>query len=272
MIEEQPNNAAGRLLAVLENAKRTRQRKGTVADGWANIFGIDVSNRTLLLKKLSLVMKLPSQIQGLVEDDDEVDTTLFLSWKPQVAEILGTLNLSGDWRQLVGKIDAPTIQALKFCNDRLKRTNPEVVPPEDSLDRLLHNVQALIEEVRTAGDLDTRLQQYLLTHLMRLEQAIQDYRLQGMEPLQEAVQAGFGAIVLDRVTYEKLKDKPAGRRYCETLIHAGTIAFATIVSSMLGTQQHEVRLKLPDEVQQAVASSLGAEGSGDDAVKDGEEQ
>ena len=201
------NNPAGRLYLILAEGRKKGLNTIT-GDVWPNLLDVPQDDSATLLRKLGQVMALPAVIRDEVYRLENVDHSLLLQWLPKVNEAFRSLNLQSKWHEFIGYIDDAALYGLQICDDMLSRTQRNVQVNEDELMKIHAEALELFQEILHA-EIDPELKKHLLEQLRLIDNAIQDYRIGGIKPIETALDATLGKIGRDPKCFRGLnKLKP----------------------------------------------------------------
>lgn len=212
------NNPAGRLHALLSEAgtpPRENDRE-TARQKWAKTLAVEVKDSPTLLARLGEVMALPVEVRGAVKSLPEVDHDTYLGPLSNVEKSFGKLNLDALWSQCAREIDGTTMYSLKVCDELLSRQRPERTLPEDEREQLHEEVRNLRKDVQ-AKEKDKDLREFLLHHLKAMDDALQEYKISGTPPVEEAAKAILGGALIQK---QKHRKNPFLRRLFATALSA----------------------------------------------------
>lgn len=148
MPERQPNNPAGRLLALIERIKATPPRHKNVAVGWTEVLEVEHQDRSVLLSRLSRVLRMPQVAEEAVAAHESLPKETFLEWVPVVRNAFSVLNMDAPWAEVLNRLDDAPLRSLKFCDYQLATLSPEPTIARAFLDELLSHVRDVIDLLR----------------------------------------------------------------------------------------------------------------------------
>lgn len=233
------NNPAGRLNDLITKMRGVRteknlnnQRKNvTVAEAWSEILAIEIDDRSVLLSRLSRVVRLPQQVQDAVRAQESLDPNLYLEWVGPVQQALSVMNLDSPWKGVIAHLDPAKLRSLVFCSDQLSKINPESVSDPKHLEELNSLVNQSIDSLIQNTSLPDYLRVFMLEKLYLLEAAIIDYQFLGASPLVEVFESTVGACALNPNLYTYSCQDGSGQSFWDSMskLH--------IVVSLLGNGQ-----------------------------------
>lgn len=144
-------------------------------------------------------MGLAEEIREQILAIPEIGHEIHLEWLPAVEQAFAASELNAAIHPFQGQIANETLLGLRVCSDILRRHAPEPALDEKQLADLLAEVRALIDDILKAS-LPPDLRRFLLERLRDIASAIEEYRLFGRKPIEEAL----GALV---VTGAKISEK-----------------------------------------------------------------
>jgi hypothetical protein len=199
------DNPAGRLYEVL-NAARSMPATHRVGGAWAEVFDVEPTDIRSIYALLVELMDLADRAKKSVQQLPDVDHDLYLRWVPNVERVLTHSQLAVKWAELQSHLDKLTMNQLEYCSDLLSQRMGEKVISDEDLSKLQMEVETLLEKVLNAN-LPQELTAVLTQKLEDIRQAILAYRVTGNEGLRQAVESGFGAIVLYREHIQGIQDE-----------------------------------------------------------------
>ncbi|MFK0281938.1 hypothetical protein ACIQVL_15905 [Streptomyces sp. NPDC090499] len=199
---EYEDNPAGRLRALLIELHRTPPNTGAWEALAALLAPTVAPSSPHALMAMTRLLELPSDIRAAVAalDEDEEEKEHLLEQLDKVEVFLTqvanrNVPLGQAFQTFAVGGDVPNsavVQSLGTCSRRLHRYSPEPVIPREDIDRLIQSVTALMDDTR-GSSLDGAAKSLLLHHLYRLLQHLDLIRITGTTPLEEGLDAFFGA-------------------------------------------------------------------------------
>lgn len=229
------NNPANRLLSIIQEGQRQKKDQQAV-DAWAAILGVPKDNRCLLLSRVGHVMALPGAIKSEIEQLDNVNHNLYLKWLPNVESSFSILNLQIQWKQFIERFNSETTYGIEICGDELSRNRPEKTADPESLQILLNDVNALLAELHE-HKLPPELQNFIFEHLWLVKNAVEEYKIRGIHPLEAEVERLTGAIVRNPAVWSRTKDSDFGKQFWKVMGRLAIITTVAIGQLQIG---HEV--------------------------------
>ena len=223
------NNPAARLYAILRKAKNLPNQNALKA--WSEILSVAESNQAELIRRLGLLIALPSQIRAQIELIPEIDTDLYLKWIPEIDAGFSKFNLSASLTEFTNPISESSLNDLRYCSDVLSRKCPENTLDLSELESLKNDLLELIDRF-LASSIEDHLKRLILEKLYSIHVAIQDYTLSGIMPLTNAVRNVVGTAITDQETIKGFNKTKLGADFWK-MIHR----VAMIVSILYGTAQ-----------------------------------
>jgi hypothetical protein len=213
-----------------------------------------------VLRAMSRLSELPADIRSAVAalDEDEEEKEHLLEHLDKVETFLTYVANRNTTLQSAFQVfavggDVPNsaaVQSLGTCSRRLHRYSPEPVIAPEEIDALIQSVTTLMDDIR-ASSLEQAAKLLLLHHLHRLLQALDLIRITGAAPVEESLDAFFGAVSRNP---EAMQD--AGRHgFAERLAGiANAIRTAFDIARgirQLGTETHAVIEQGTNAIEQA---------------------
>lgn len=206
------NNPAGRFYNLLHNGKKPSYRKNKVREVWANLLGVPANDSSMLLVRLGKIMAIPSQIESKINQEENIDHSVYLKWLPKVNKAFRTLNLEANWSTFIDPIDEAVLYGLEICSEQLARKQPESVIKEEALKDIKNEVEGLLKEIRSSN-IDSDLKNYLIGQLENIINSIYEYDFAGVVPLQKAFESTVGSISLHPELHEKIKKTNYSKKF-----------------------------------------------------------
>jgi len=145
------------------------------------------------------------------------DAGLFLEWLPQVERAFSTLSLPGALSGFTDRIDAVTLEKIRFCGIILSRRSSEPSLAKEELAHLSQEIEQMIGEVKES-QIDEGVRHYMLRHLLLISQALKEYDLFGAGRIQDEVDAAVGSICSHQP-----EAKRAGDKYWDLIVRIGSL-------------------------------------------------
>lgn len=204
-MSEAPNNPADRLYRLLRDAQAVRQADRTIVKAaWTSVLQLkprsegDPVDDALLLERLGDVMRLPRLIREQVETVAQ-RPDLYLD---KLGKLEGALQqgmvLNAKWKQVLDKVDTGAMEQLRHTGNLLSAELPEPPADEERLKELHDTVRQLFDEV-SSSTIDDDIRDFLLPHIISLDQAIGAIRVRGGEGVTMAASAAIGQWVLAKI-------------------------------------------------------------------------
>ncbi len=226
------NNPAGRLHSLLSEGKGKQMDK-PASEIWAEILEAPKEDTGLLLRRVGHVLSLPSSVKEAMSYIDDLDHNIYLRWLPRVEASFSILNFQMAWKQFIERFDGEIMYGIEICSDRLSRERPEKIADESNLNNLLEKVTDLLSDLDNV-ELDTNVWFYIYDHLMKIKEAIEEYKIRGIKPLEAVFEQTIGGLVLTPDIYNKSKDTPSGKRFWEVMGYLAIVVTITASSIQIG--------------------------------------
>ncbi len=207
------NNPAGRLHSLLlEGKKQSTNVQASVV--WAKLLNVPEDDKSLLLRRVGHVLTLPSNIKEAMSHIEDLNHEVYLKWLPRVETSFSVLNFQIQWKQFIDRFDAEIMYGIEICADRLSREQPEKTADSEKLDKLLDKVNELLEELESS-EMDNNLWFYIYDNLQRVKEAIEEYSICGIKPLEAAFERAVGNTVLTPNIYKECQNTDIGKSFWE---------------------------------------------------------
>jgi hypothetical protein len=194
------DNPAGRLhnvMSEINEVVRNGQIKGvdvpsqyTSQSKLSVIFGIPDGDTSLLFARMSDLTGLPSQIRNAISSTPAVPQG-FAEFLPGIETYLNNIVNTFGQSGLPLSTDEQLV-ALKLCSALLSQHSPEPVIDSDVLESIKAELYELIDLLGKV-DIDDDLRRFIWSYLLELINAVERYKLLGVKPVKDALNAFVGA-------------------------------------------------------------------------------
>lgn len=223
------DNPASRLLDILRKGKEfSGSQKCRFV--WYRLLDVEDGDDSLLMSRLGKVMELPEQIIQKIDKEFPDQSETYLHWSARVNKAFFQQNLNGEWKVFNDLIDPHTLNYLSLSANLIQVKSPSSPLDTATIEDLSARIQELQESL-LEGDFDDEFREYLYRALMKINVAIQEYRISGALPVMDAVESAFGHAIMDGKFREQLQTD-FGRRVVSVLS-----AVASSVTIALGLPQ-----------------------------------
>jgi len=250
------DNAAKRLVEILQRAKSTEISNAPTVVGWARVFGIvtESTNEISEQEEFEVGRRL-IQVYGLI---DEIETqllsinglnhSLYLRSFPRIRSVcrLSTFK-EGSLINVMGQLSDADLTVLEFCGHELSKYYSERVVDPDQLKDLTVRIDSLFDEIE-GSNLPKELEQFLLTQLETIRRSIQEYRIRGLERLKEALERVVGSMILNEELIKGSVDKAEVGKFravCSSLY--SIVIFAAKIKPLIQPVAQAIGLLLPGD-------------------------
>lgn len=197
-------------------------------NSFASVLEVNTNDAPHLLARLGEMAKLAVRAEQQVRATPRLDPNRYLSWKPEVWAALGAISLVGDLSSFVKPLQvngSQPLERLQYCADGLWRERGEKELEEEELKGIQKEINDLEIAVREA-EIDGELKLYLMEQLRRMTDAISQYHLFGLDPLQRAINETLGSLMLNPEARQRMSETPLGERFWKVV---GRLASLTSV-------------------------------------------
>ena len=167
-------------------------------------------------------MQLPVDIRDQIQECPDATPDTHLRWVPDVERAFARSFLHGQWSGFIDHINDTCIYALEVCHLILSGYRPDAEVDEETLSNILDDVISLISDV-TTSNIPTSVRDFMIDHLMQIDQAIQEFRISGASPLKEAVESAYFEIVRDPSLYKHTSDTKSGKKFWAIIFRVAAI-------------------------------------------------
>jgi hypothetical protein len=176
-------NPAQRLITLLTKAKN-HNRKATVKDGWAAVFGLERNNTAAIFKALVQALVETDNLERQIRSLEDHDHEILLEYLPRMRSVFSKMNLEVGWHEVADNLPPEIFYSLKICNERLERLLPEKEITGDDLRSLQDEINELLQRVR-ASNLKPKIRSVLADLMTAALYSINSYELRGAKGLRE---------------------------------------------------------------------------------------
>lgn len=249
-------NPARRFLDLFVGIERDKVHGENSGKVWAKILNVDRKSPKFI-PLLGRALYLPWEIEQEIKKIPELPHARYLSWVVPMQLAFTKLNLDAPFGEYGIVFDQNVRALIEICEDVLARNRPQAGIPSEELKRIQRLVREAIDATAAEQGINPVLRDYMLHNLNLVENAINDYRVMGIEVITEAVERVFGSAYLRRPTVDELNTTKSGESF-KIAIAALIVATITAYPQMkeLG---RDVRGLLPPGFQNA--EQVGAEAS-----------
>jgi hypothetical protein len=163
----------------------------------------------------------------------------YMTWIEPVREAFNSISLVGDLKGFVAPLkneDSKALERLAFSADWLSQRSSEKPIEDVQLTQIRDGLKELQKEIH-ASSLNDELKLFLLYQVGVILDAIGQYKLFGLRPLEQATNETIGALVLNRER-QQLSEVSAGKKFLQFLHDLAVVVSAardvTLVLDFLG--------------------------------------
>jgi len=226
------NNPAGRLHALLREGQ-SKPKDKPASEIWAEILDVPKEDTGLLLRRVGHVLSLPSSVKEAMSYVDDLDHNIYLRWLSRVEASFSILNFQMAWKQFIERFDGEIMYGIEICSDRLSRERPEKTADQTLLENLLAKVNELLDDLDNT-ELDANVWFYIYDHLIKIKEAIEEYKIRGIKPLEAVFEQTVGGVVLSPELYQNSQKTPSGKRFWEVMGYLAIVVTITASSIQIG--------------------------------------
>lgn len=214
--------SAGRLLNIIEESKKIPISTKCI-DAWAKILNTDKNDMPLLFKRLGSVMSLPSQVQKVVLNTEGISNTEpYLNWLAPINNAFVHQNLSANWDTFSKYINQHTINYLSMTTDMLNLQSPEATVEASKLKKFKTDFLDIEKEINES-DLDIDLKSFMIKRVKDIINAIDEYKFNGIEPFQDALNITIGQIILNNELAIKSWNNSISKKFWNLIVNTSVV-------------------------------------------------
>jgi|GEM_PF-3323403 len=224
------DNPAARLLSILEKGLEHKDTENC-REVWCNLLETKPGDNATLMGRIGKVMSLSTDIMESLNNVGVVKVERYLHWVAPIEKAFISNNLNGNWQGFRAHINGHVINYLSMTSDLLSHKRPESVLDKSTLDSILDNTRALIDEVRES-ELPEKIKEFMIKHLYKVCLSVEEHVINGTESVSNAVETAFGYGVLNSEAVELAKTNPTAKKFWQNMAN-----IALVVSISTGIQQ-----------------------------------
>ncbi len=191
------DNAAGRLHELMLEADL--QKNVQAWQAWNSVLG-EPGNGPQLFIKIAKIELLIEEVLLTGDRLEEEDVFNFSGQRLPIQRLRTTVNptaMTSPWEQVSKHIDPAALGALSACADWFSRHAKDNAHLDtETLRELEDDISDLIDKFNEHEDLPAPLRQRILHLLRDARRAIEDYKIEGSNVLEEWAERGIGVAVI----------------------------------------------------------------------------
>ncbi len=203
------------------------------SESWAQLLDVPKEDTGLLLRRIGHVMTLPAAIKVAMSNIEDLDHRVYLKWLPRVVASFGVLNFQMQWKQFIDRFYGEVMYGMEICSDRLSREIPEKTADEKLISNLLEKVNEMLSEVEKSGH-EGSTWVFIRDHLIQIKEAIEEYKIRGIKPLEAAFENTVGAVVLKPEIYKESQKTEMGKRFWQIMGYLTLVVTITVGTIQIG--------------------------------------
>lgn len=230
--EKKLTNPAERLYDILGGAGQSQQ---VFRHYLAGRFGGDAKNDLQMLRKVLGLYDLVSLVERRISAMKHVKRNTFASCIPPIVAAVQQTSLDHQATQLT-QVTSQTgaLHILDLAADALQHEDPEYLLEQSQLDTLITAAAELRHKVTTA-DLPDPVVKIIVDSLEKIDAALRNYALGGLEGIDRAVKEACGAAIVEHATMIPAKESPVVRAYWDWLSRVNATVAACKTAYGAGT-------------------------------------
>lgn len=192
------NNPVGRLYKILLEVQKYPDNNIPLGRALADILGMNQRDEEEVIQAYLNLLRLFKRAREVVAQLPDIDATLYLKPFKQLEGKFTEHHLSAPVHTFKQHITEAVMMALQFCAHTASRFFGETEVPQEDLQKLREQVEALMDEVLSMQNFPREFRAFLLEHLDRIRRAVIYYHLHGVTSLREAFQTIVGSTIMWR--------------------------------------------------------------------------
>lgn len=223
------NNPAGRLLNILEEAKKINPQTPSL-QGWCHLLNIKQEDGYLLVGRIGKVFGLADEIFTELSKRKNANIKRQNAWVKQFETALTNTQLSGLFGSFSNSVSDSILDYLSMTSEILSMSNPQPVMPQDKLQLIAEQAEELISLIESS-DIPKSLQDYMLHQLKKICIAVDEYQITGASDLIDIVEGTIGKFVIHPELREASKSNSVSSKFWSFMYNTATVM--AIVSAPL---------------------------------------
>ena len=188
------NNAAGRLLNILNEAKKEKANENCKVV-WARILNVEEGNSFVLVGKVGKVFALVDDISIELSQIKNVDVSRYMSWTKYLDNAFSNCNFNANWGDFIKHLGEPIFDYLHMASGMLSTNRPQPVLQRSELGEIYSGAKTLLEDIINS-DLPNDIRQYFAGQLRKIIVSVEEYKITGSSEVVDIVEATFGKAIL----------------------------------------------------------------------------
>ena len=192
-------NPAGRILSIYDRLAQRRADDTAMLHIWAGVFDLRLDSRHLEDEVVTCLQALRSEIEFLRSRLAAIDAPEDLAHAgiTRLRNATSTTYLNTPWKSLSTETTRPENRlCFAWANWALRDEDEDDLPDED-----LANLRTELESLETSlneAEMTPYLRDFIQRQIDAIRAALRVYRVQGVKPIEEALQQVAGACMLQR--------------------------------------------------------------------------
>lgn len=166
----------------------------TVRHTIARMYNINSDDTARIVDVIGQLWRIPGDIRSSLDKVEGLETSVYDPTISQFETMLLSLELKSDAMSIKSQTPASLENTLEMISAYLNLHDPETLPSETGLNKLLKDIQTLSSEIKST-DLDKDFIDYFLHRLDELSYALNHYDTLGPTEVIRRVDEMFGSLV-----------------------------------------------------------------------------
>ncbi|MCY7947333.1 hypothetical protein P8891_13440 [Bacillus atrophaeus] len=199
------DNAISRLHNIIDHVyvKRTEpsydDTQKSFKEVWSKEFGLESNDLSALLNSLSLLLELVRKSRATIETHPQLNTEKNIGYINNIERGLSQIDLNmGTMKTFYAYINRETVTALYYIGENYSFLNASQSKELESeqVTSLLSEIEELTKNFY-ASTLPEKLKLIVIKKLNLIREALIQYRITGLDGLQDALEQTIGSIILN---------------------------------------------------------------------------
>lgn len=236
------NNPAARLHHILDECRTNESiRNELMETGWREVlYAPEYCDEFDVMLKVSKVMCLPSLISDEIEQIKGLDSDIYLGWVGDLKKAYKRISFGNAFSDFSSALSDSLMSSLRICAIELENSSKrDQTLSANDLDEIRDELCTLLDKI-TAADLDPELSDYLLDHLDKLIESIEDYLITGIVGIERVLHQIIGSSRANPKTAKDVRESELGKKFISLCGKAYTLLNLVDSGKKLVEQAYEL--------------------------------
>jgi len=226
------NNQAGRLHKILTAVINQQDGLPTI-QVWANVFNVDVQDKSSIFKNIFLIQELSDDIKRKISTTSGINSNLLLSQHEHIEYVVKATNFDTAWSSYKGRLNLAVMLNLAHCAEALSRYDESPIK-DDDLTSLHNDVSDLFTNVANSTiNLDLKI--IILDLLEAIRSSIAEYNIRGAKGIRDQLAYCLGKVVQNKDLFADNNDTEEVTSWWNIFSRADNITTVALNLVSIGT-------------------------------------